>query len=133
MPAHNYHKFTAMDTREDAARGLFVPRTALCRPERHLPSACVRIRLLWRYTPSKTLRRSKRDVLPLWACNQVGREERTEVWKIGGSVWESNPPRTGVARPPRGFEDREDHQAPSAPMRGGNPQMTQICTDYCLN
>ena len=36
--------------------------------------------------------------------------------QIGGSVWESNPPGTGATRPPRGFEDREDHQAPSAPM-----------------
>src|SRR5579863_896050 len=38
----------------------------------------------------------------------------------GGSVWESNPPRTGATRPPRGFEDREDHQAPSAPTAQSN-------------
>ena len=32
----------------------------------------------------------------------------------GGGAWESNPPRTGVARPADGFEDREAHRDPSA-------------------
>jgi hypothetical protein len=36
-------------------------------------------------------------------------------WEIGGSAWESNPPRTGL--PPRnGFEDREAHRDLSAPL-----------------
>ena len=38
--------------------------------------------------------------------------------RVGGSAWESNPPRTRHTRPTRGFEDREGHRAPSASVRG---------------
>lgn len=49
-----------------------------------------------------------------------------------GGAWESNPPRTGVARPADGFEDREAHRDPSAstcqsssPARAAKSQSVQ--------
>ncbi len=32
------------------------------------------------------------------------------LFVIGGDVWESNPPRTALCRPPHGFEARGAHQ-----------------------
>ncbi len=49
-------------------------------------------------------------------CNNLNGNKVTSKMKIGGSVWESNPPSTGVTRAPHDFEDREGHQAPCAPM-----------------
>jgi hypothetical protein len=43
----------------------------------------------------------------------VDRQRERHRSPRGGSVWESNPPRT-ASRPTRGFEDREGHRAPCA-------------------
>ena len=51
------------------------------------------------------------------SVNQIGRESEARI-KAGGSEWESNPPKT-LFMPLNGFEAREAHRDPVAPLQCG--------------
>ena len=52
------------------------------------------------------------------------------VLEGGGSVWESNPPKSPQA-PPNGFEDRTSHQARSAPLVALAAMRDRVDLDQC--
>ncbi len=97
-------------------------------PKSDLPPAAIRTYIIheasWRRKEGSSRAVGQQPgVMEYWSVGVMGLGIRyiTPVLHhsgpVGGSVWESNPPGMGATHPPRGFEDREDHQAPSAPVR----------------